>query len=320
MAIAIDERIARAFEEQHGFSLEKHCVAFVRVGSDSHGTRLERDPSTSLDDVDYMAWVIPPANQLLGLKRFQHWEFRFEELDVVVYSLEKAVSLLAKANPNIVGVLWLEAQDWCFEHWMLDRLLTSRYKSLNTKLLASCVGYATDQRCRMEAFDLNAMARYEVLFALVEELGYRPEKVLTMTPEDWKVLRASFPNVASQLQEFRELHRKHFSGYMGTKRKGLVTKFGYDTKNAAHTIRILRMAREIADEQPMRVFRPDAEELKAIKRGEWSIDDVKAEADRLLTEIRELEAKNADKIPPDWPEDELNRMLVEMHQISLGTL
>jgi len=83
-----------------------------------------------------------------------------------------------------------------------------------------------------------------------------------------------------------QLHRMThmaFDGYMGEKRKGLVEKYGYDCKNAAHLIRLLRMGIEFLTEGVLYVERKnDATQLLEIKRGEWSLESVKAEAERLF--------------------------------------
>lgn len=79
-----------------------------------------------------------------------------------------------------------------------------------------------------------------------------------------------------------------FQGYMGQKRKQLVEKFGYDCKNAAHLIRLMRMCNEFLKTKKFQVFREDAQELIAIKTGKWSIEQVKIEADRLFKEGEEL--------------------------------
>lgn len=72
-------------------------------------------------------------------------------------------------------------------------------------------------------------------------------------------------------------------GYMGEKRKKLVDKFGYDTKNAAHLIRLMRMCIEFLNEQTFYVKRVhDANNLLGIKRGEWPLETVKEESDRLF--------------------------------------
>lgn len=76
-----------------------------------------------------------------------------------------------------------------------------------------------------------------------------------------------------------------FQGYMGEKRKSLVEKYGYDTKNAAHLIRLLRMGIEFMNEGVLYVDRGvkgDAPQLLSIKRGEWTLEQVKAEAEILF--------------------------------------
>ena len=71
-------------------------------------------------------------------------------------------------------------------------------------------------------------------------------------------------------------------GYMGEKRKILVEKYGYDTKNAAHLIRLLRMGIEFLNEGKLYVQRSDAQELIRIKKGEYSLDTIKRMADNLF--------------------------------------
>lgn len=82
---------------------------------------------------------------------------------------------------------------------------------------------------------------------------------------------------------YGQLHRMThaaFEGHMGTKRKTLVEKYGYDCKNAAHLIRLLRMGAEFLKDGQLNVLREDACQLLEIKRGEWTLAQVKAEAAR----------------------------------------
>jgi len=81
--------------------------------------------------------------------------------------------------------------------------------------------------------------------------------------------------------QLKKMENRSFEGYMGEKRKRLVKEFGYDTKNAGHLIRLLRMAIEFLTDGELHVFRDDAPQLISIKRGEWSLEKVKAEAERL---------------------------------------
>jgi len=100
---------------------------------------------------------------------------------------------------------------------------------------------------------------------------------------DWFVSKKAYKSFTgyaySQLKKMTHLAHE---GYMGEKRKALVDKYGYDCKNAAHCIRLLKMGMEFLTTGQVNVFREDAPWLLEIKRGLWKLDDVKAEAKRLF--------------------------------------
>jgi predicted nucleotidyltransferase len=99
-----------------------------------------------------------------------------------------------------------------------------------------------------------------------------------------------------------QLHRmEHYKyhGRMGAKRKKLVEKYGYDTKNASHLIRLLRMGTEFLSEGKMHVFRRDSRELKAIKTGEWSLERVKEESDKWFNLAHEAYVRSPLPVAPD---------------------
>ena len=56
-------------------------------------------------------WIVqPPPRHVYGLSPWQHWSppaGTYEELDIICYSVAKLTGLLLKANPNVVGMLWL---------------------------------------------------------------------------------------------------------------------------------------------------------------------------------------------------------------------
>lgn len=86
-------------------------------------------------------------------------------------------------------------------------------------------------------------------------------------------------------------------GYLGAKRKALVDKHGYDTKNAAHLIRLLHMGKEFMATGTMTVKRTwDRDMILEIKRGEWSLERVNAYAADLFAACREAVATSP--LPP----------------------
>ena len=79
----------------------------------------------------------------------------------------------------------------------------------------------------------------------------------------------------------RMTHSCTDQAYQGAKRRERFEKFGYDCKNAAHLIRLLRMGIEALLTGEINVARHDAKQLKEIKRGDWSRAKIELEATRL---------------------------------------
>ncbi|HEV8600714.1 MAG TPA: nucleotidyltransferase domain-containing protein [Gemmatimonadales bacterium] len=312
----LDPRIASAFQRENGFPLEPHLLVLGLMGSHSHGTDLESQEPHGVDDVDLMGFVVPPLEHHLGLPRWEHWTLQFEELDVVLYSLEKAFRLLLKSNPNIVGLLWLRENEYVFTHPLFEKLRARRAIFSSQAAADAFAGYAYGQLKRMEAFDLDRMAEYEALSGRLRAKGPLTE-VLEADAAKLRYIAHHWGLPLEDVLRFRKLHREHFSGYMGEKRKAMVRKYQYDVKNASHLIRLLRMGSEFLETGELRVYRSsDAEELKLIKRGGWTLDQVKSEAERLFGHVERSRAISP--LPPEPDRKAANRLLIELHRAVLG--
>jgi hypothetical protein len=99
-------------------------------------------------------------------------------------------------------------------------------------------------------------------------------------------------------------------GYMGEKRKQLVEKFGYDCKNAAHCVRILKMGIEFLVEGKLNVWRDDNQLLLGIKMGEWTLEQVQKEADKLFKLAEEAYIKS--HLPNEPNYKKANDLLIEL--------
>jgi predicted nucleotidyltransferase len=110
-----------------------------------------------------------------------------------------------------------------------------------------------------------------------------------------------------------QLHRmthNAFQGHMGDKRRQLVEKFGFDTKNAAHLVRLLRMGIEFLKDGNLQVAREDASQLLEIKKGEWELDKIMSEADRLFAVAEQSYLSSTLPEKPD--KDRVNALSVEV--------
>lgn len=114
--------------------------------------------------------------------------------------------------------------------------------------------------------------------------------------------------------QIKKMHTSVFQGYMGAKRKKIVEQFGFDTKNASHLIRLLRMGHEFLKTGKMTVYRTDdRDELIAIKRGEWTLDRVVNEAEQLFQGLDDV--VKASPLPDKIDVERVNLLLTKIMSI-----
>lgn len=124
--------------------------------------------------------------------------------------------------------------------------------------------------------------------------------VQSKIPEECAQEVKDFTGVSDEMIEaiFKEKRydnaMKGWNAYQGwkkernPKRAAIERKYGYDTKHAMHLVRLMRMGLEILGEGKVRVFRPDREELLAIRNGAWEYEKVVEFADESDKKLDEL--------------------------------
>jgi len=95
-------------------------------------------------------------------------------------------------------------------------------------------------------------------------------------------------------------------------RAELEVKFNYDPKHAMHLIRLYRMGEEILRTGKINVDRTniDAEELKAIRYGSWSFDQVEQYAEDMDKKLEELYKTSTLQKTPD--RNKINEILIDV--------
>lgn len=83
---------------------------------------------------------------------------------------------------------------------------------------------------------------------------------------------------------------KYWSWYNGRNaaRAEMERKYGYDAKFAMHLVRLLRTADECLSTGIINVYRPDAQELLAIRNGAWSYQELVEYTEFMDNKIKEL--------------------------------
>ena len=318
-----DIKLKGLSSEQVSNLLPEGLISLCWRGSVAHGMYVTKSDPDSIDDKDVMGVYIGPLEHYLGFGRndvYEKWE---GEWDCVFYELKKFVGLLLNCNPNVLSLLWLKPNGIIYESSIGQRLRENRDLFVTRKAYHSFSGYAHDQFKKMISFNQEAQALMEQLEQQLTSFGIDPD-----SSDDGHSLRrldgAPFVGATTEMMEvvkrYRGERRRYYSGgYMGQKRRELVRLVGYDAKNAAHLIRLLRMGIEFLTEGTLHVERADATELLDIKRGAWPLEKVKAEAERLFQLAQEAYVRST--LPPEPDRERAERLCVEMisddHRLSI---
>jgi len=130
--------------------------------------------------------------------------------------------------------------------------------------------------------------------------------------DSFSSLRAYHSLSGYAYDQLKRLETSRYSREMGAARKALVDKFGFDPKNASHLLRLYRMGVEFVETGVLNVYREDRDELMSVKLGEWSLAQVKAEAECLRTAMKAAKEKTPLPAEPETGEVEawlVNTML-----------
>jgi len=300
--------------EQVSNLLPEGLISLCWRGSVAHGMYLAKSDPNSIDDKDVMGVFIAPLDHYLGFGRkdvYEKWE---GEWDCVFYELRKFIGLLLNCNPNVLSLLWLKPNGIIFESTMGARLRENRDLFVSKKAYHSFSGYAHDQFRRMISFNQEAQALMAQLEEQLTSFGIDPDSAdagHSLRRLDGQPFVGATTEMMEVVKRYRGERRRYYSGgYMGHKRRELVRRVGYDAKNAAHLIRLLRMGIEFLTEGTLHVERVDAPELLAIKRGEWPLEKVKAEAERLFQLAQEAYVRSS--LPAEPNRERAERLCVEM--------
>lgn len=268
------------------------CVLAYR-GSVAHNMYVPKNDPKHIDDIDLMGVVVGEPKHYFGL---HEWGSRgtkevwLEPYDVVYYELRKMVSLLLQGNPNVLSILYLRPGYYLHLDDTGKELIKARSLFVGKHVYSSFAGYASAQLQKMESRDPAEVREYLAVTAELKYRGVHPnhkgEQILYPDTSAFKgeadnAERWSTEKLLQRLVHFQK--KGENLGYLGDKRKHLILEHGYDAKNAAHCIRLLRMAVEFLSTGELEVFRTkDAQELLDIKAGRWSLYDIKSEAERLF--------------------------------------
>lgn len=294
-------------------------------GSVAHGMYVPKNDPKHIDDVDLLGVCIGEPKHYFGLHEWGSRGTKEQmqgQYDCVWYEIRKAFSLWLQGNPNVLGILWLRREHYISLRPAARRIIDNRDLFVGKHVYASFAGYASAQLQKMTSRDPSDVREYLAVTAELKHRGIHPnhkgEQFAEPDREDGTAKDVACWGPDKLLQRMAHFQKKGENmGYLGDKRKQLLLEHGHDSKNAAHCIRLLRMAKEFLETGGMTVYREDdREELLDIKAGRWSLEAVKELAEQLFAEIKQ--ARDGSPLPEGPNREGAEALLIDILRSELA--
>jgi len=223
--------------------------------------------ATETSDVDYRGVALEPFESILGLQPFEQHEDTAHG-DRIIYGFRKFVNLALDANPNIIELLYAPIHGdtlvYCSDIWKNVR--NYREYFLSTKIAKTFVGYAYSQAKRMETH-YKWMNHNVPLKPNPENFG----RIFDVDKEIWTNynLKQSYDSHLKEYQQYETWLKNR-----NAKRHELESKYGYDTKHGSHIVRLLQQGEELIISHDLSLPRKNFLELKAIRNGSMTYDEL----------------------------------------------
>lgn len=291
--------------------------------------------SGDTSDMDVYGFCVPPkhivfphlAGHIPGFgpqpEKFEVWQEHHvkspdgaREYDFAVYSIVRFFQLCMENNPNMVDSLFTPRRCVLHSTPMAEHVRANRQKFLHKGSFHKFRGYAAAQMSKIKngRTPLVTFIRERGLPHTLTADVIEAETARRMLDGQGHEALAtlSLDEVAKLLDLFRTHRQKE-----NAKRWQSIVEHGFDTKFAYHVVRLGLECQQILETGDLDIER-DREVLKAIRRGEWTLERIEAWGETQERLLNDLYAKST---LPHSPDDKgLRDLLLECLEMHYGSL
>jgi hypothetical protein len=277
--------------------------------------------SDDTSDIDMYGFCIPPRHIIFPYHHGALYDFdnpketfhQFQEhhiktpkgeYDVNIYNIVRFLRLCAENNPNMIDALFVPTRCVLHSTAVGNYIRDNRKKFLSKRCYHKFKGYAFSQLHKMK----NKFAK---------EFVDHCKKYNIPLDASLKDILAPLSGDEKAVSHMMTVVNKIETNGKRSKRLPMIAEHGYDTKFAYHVVRLLDECQMILEECDLDITR-SREHLKAIRRGEWSMDKVIMYFDLKLPLMEELEAKS--KLPYAVNMETIKEIILNALEMHYGTL
>ena len=285
----------------------ENCILKYEVGSKLYGT------DTPTSDTDYSGIFIANKEYYFGLfsidqvdvseqSKLESGKNDTDAIDFTLYEIRKFIRLATDNNPNILEQLFVPENKIIHSTKYGMQLLENSNIFPHQGLYHRFVGYAHSQKKKM-CIKTEHYNKLEEVVGFLQSTENHKEKVETIVPQlkskfnlhtEDIVLEHNYIQhnviVGDSKIPFDFTIAKAMEGLGGrikifSNRKELVSRYGYEVKFGSHVIRLLDEALELITTGKVKFPLRNADMIRDIKCGKYTLEQLYAIADKLEKEI-----------------------------------
>jgi len=211
----------------------ENLIAMVMVGSRMYGTANENS------DIDMRGVCLEPPMSVLGIHRFEQYTSVCAEDDLVIYSVAKFLRLAKECNPSILDILFAPRQFVLHATPGWASIYEKRHLFLSQKVRRTFSGYAYSQLKRIKGHkrwldDPPPVPEPEDFGLYLRSTEKGGQGYALLGGGDRSALVAEYKKALAERKKYDEWRANR-----NPERAALEEMHGYDTKHAAHLMRLL---------------------------------------------------------------------------------
>lgn len=297
--------------------------------------------SSDSSDVDIYGFCIPDKSMVFPhtvgevpgfgtqQNRFEVWQRHHiwdqsagggkgKEYDFCIYGIVKYFQLVMENNPNMLDSLFTHPRCVWFITPLAERIRSQRHLFLSTRVFHTMKGYAFQQMHKLkikDSKDVWELREYE------DDCGIPHSITLAQAKEEYHA-RQKGTRAVKELSLLSDstintYFQKYNAGQLASKRFESRKIYGIDNKFAYHVVRLLNEAEQILTEGDLNLD-GSIEQLKSIRRGEWTLEDIEEHFNRREKELQALYVSS--KLPRTPDEQAIKTLLLDCLEIHYTTL
>ena len=277
--------------------------------------------SNDNSDVDVYGFCMPPRHMIFpyesgnivgfgnkpeNFNQYQkhhiHDIHRNKEYDITIYGLVRYFQLCMENNPNMIDSLFVPTRCIIHATQIGQHVRNNRKIFLSKRIWHTFKGYAHKQLHKMK----SKFAKEWV------ELCKKNQWDIQITREELDI-HWDHADISRALFLLNKIEHKG----KRTKRLPMIEEYGYDVKFAYHVVRLLDECAQMLEGMDLDLTR-NREQLKSIRRGEWSIESIEDYFDRNMILLEGAYAES--KLPYAPDEDKIKKVLMECIEMHYGSI